>query len=51
MRKERQKLRTKLGGMEIHEGWKKRKSSGPPPPFSSVIFLVNTAEGELARRF
>ena len=50
IRKGKQNLRRKLGGMEIpgHEGWKKPK--GPLPPTRSVFFVDNTAGGELARR-
>ena len=42
--KQKQKLRRKLGGIEIqvHEGWKHKKQSGPLPPTRSVIFLDNT---------
>ena len=50
IRKGKQNLRRKLGGMEIpgHEGWKKPK--GPLPPTRSVFFADNTAGRELARR-
>ena len=50
-RKEKQKLRRKLGEMEIpvHGGWKRQ--TGPLPPTRSVIFLDNTAGGLLAKRF
>ena len=50
IRKAKQNLRRKLGGMEIpgHEGWK--KPNGPLPPTRSVFFADNTAGGELARR-
>ena len=44
-------MRRKLGErkLPVKEGWKKPK--GPLPPTRSVIFMDNTAEGELARRF
>jgi hypothetical protein len=44
-------VRRKLGErkLPVKEGWKKPK--GPLPPTRSVIFMDNTAEGELARRF
>ena len=48
IRKEKQKLRRKLGGMAIpgHEGWK--KPNGPPTPTRSVFCADNIAGGELA---
>ena len=50
IRKAKQNLRKKLGGMEISRqtGWKKPR--GPLPPTRSVFFVDNTAGGELARR-
>ena len=51
VRKEKKRVRRKLGErkLPVKEGWKKPK--GPLPPTRSVIFMDNTAEGELARRF
>ena len=47
-RKEKQKLRRKSG---VHEGWKNGKPKCPITPTRTVLFLDNTAGGELARRF
>ena len=50
-RKERQRVRRTLGEnqIQVHEGWKRQR--GPLPPTRSVVFIDNTAGGELARRF
>ena len=42
-RKEKQKLRRKLGEMVVQGGWKKGKPKGPLPPTRSVMFMDNTA--------
>ena len=44
-------MRRKLGERKfsVQEGWKRPK--GPLPPIRSVIFMDNTAGGELAKRF
>ena len=49
--REKQRLRRKLGesNVPVHEGWKRQR--GPLPPTRSVLFVDNTAGGELARRF
>ena len=51
-RKMKQKLRKKLG--ETMESFQKdgkaEKKKGPPPPTRSLLFVDNTANGELARR-
>ena len=52
IRKEKQRVRRKLGERKppVREGWEKMK--GALPPSRSVIFVDNTiAGGELARRF
>ena len=48
-RKMKQRLRKKKGIMNMHEG-RKVKRKGPPPLARSVMFVDNTAGGELARR-
>ena len=48
-RRVKQRLRKKKGDMNIHEGGKRRRK-GPPPPTRSVMFVDNTAGGELARK-
>ena len=50
-RKEKQRLRRKLGEMGVQDGRKKRKPQGQIPPTRSVLFIDNTAGGEMARRF
>ena len=50
-RKERKRIRKKLGQHVVQVGWKKRRQTGKLPPTRSVVFLDNTAGGELARRF
>ena len=50
-RKEKQRLRRKLGEMGVPDGRKKRRPQGPLPPTRSVLFVDNTAGGELASRF
>ena len=50
-RKERKKIRKKLGQHGVQVGWKQRRQTGKLPPTKSVVFLDNTAGGELARRF
>ena len=48
----KQKLRKKLGETmkEFQKDGKAQKKKGPPPPTRSVLFVDNTANGELARR-
>ena len=48
-RRMKQRLKKKLGSMNIHEARGKRRK-GPPPPTRSVTFVDNTAGGELAKR-
>ena len=50
-RKEKQRLRRKLGEMGVQDGRKQRKPQGQIPPTRSVLFVDNTAGGEMARRF
>ena len=49
-RKEKNKMRKKLGEMSIPEGRKEKRGRGPLAPIRSVMFLDNTEGGELARR-
>ena len=49
-RKEKNKMRKKLGNMSIPEGRKEKRESGPLAPIRSVMFLDNTGGGELTRR-
>jgi hypothetical protein len=48
-RRMKQRLNKKLGSMNIHQG-RGKKRKGPPPPTRSVMFVDNTAGGELAKR-
>ena len=48
-RRMKQRLSKKLGSMNIHEA-RVKKRKGPPPPTRSVMFVDNTAGGELAKR-
>ena len=43
-------MRKKLGEMSIPVGRKEKRGRGPLAPIRSVMFLDNTAGGELARR-
>ena len=47
-RKQQRKLNRKLGELGVQKRNKKKK--GPPPPIRSVLFLDNTANGELVKR-
>ena len=49
-RKTKNKLRKKLGRMDIPEGRIMRRGKGPLAPIRSVMFIDNTGGGELARR-
>ena len=49
-RKEKNKLRKRLGSMNVPEGRKVRRGRGPLAPISSVMFIDNIGGGELARR-
>ena len=49
-RKEKSRMRWKLGNMSLPEGRKEKRGSGPQAPIRSVMFVVNTGEGELTRR-
>ena len=49
-RKEKSKVRRKLGNMNLPEGREQYRSSGPPAPIRSVMFVDNTGGGELTKR-
>ena len=49
-RKEKNKLRKKLGSMNVPEGRKVTRGRGPIAPIRSVMSIDNTGGGELARR-
>ena len=49
-KKEKNKMRKKLGSMNIPKGRKERRGSGPLAPIMSVMFVDNTGGGELTRR-
>ena len=49
-RKMKNRMRKKLGDMNVPEGRRGVKRAGPLAPVRSVLFVDNTAGGELARR-